>query len=398
MAARAGVRSRAGRSGAKVPSDVARSRPMRGETSKRVGAERVGARAGAEKRARNGAPRDRVVEIQRARLLAAALGAIDELGYPQATVARVASRARVSRRTFYDLFENREDCLLAALENALEMIRGELAYADLDGLSWRERVRTGLATILGFFDREPVLARVCVVQALRGGPRVLERREQVLGELARVVDEGRFESARSRECPSVTAEGLVGASFTILYGRLLRGETEPLMSLLGELMGMIVLPYQGPAAARREQAKPHAVVPDISFSVSSAARGENDGFDVVKSDRGDEGEVGWAGGGTDPLAGVSMRMTYRTALVLDTIAQRPGVSNRKVADQAEIADQGQVSKLLSRLERLGLIENTGEGHAKGEANAWTLTGTGRRVAQAIRTSSSQTATGEEIVR
>ncbi len=116
--------------------------------------------------------RERVVEIQSARLLAATLGAIDELGYPRVTVAHIASRARVSRRTFYELYGNREDCLLAALESVVETIREELVAADLDGLPWRERVRAGLWSILSFFEREPVLARVCVVQALRGGPKV----------------------------------------------------------------------------------------------------------------------------------------------------------------------------------------------------------------------------------
>src|SRR5580700_1212586 len=159
MASRARVRTRS------RPAVVARSRVSRG-----------------------GAPRARVVEIQRSRLLAGALGAIEELGYPRVTVAHIASRARVSRRTFYELFDDREDCLLAALESVVETIRDELARTELAGLSWRERVRTGLWTILSFFEREPVLARVCVVQALRGGPRVLERRERALMELARVVD------------------------------------------------------------------------------------------------------------------------------------------------------------------------------------------------------------------
>ncbi len=61
------------------------------------------------------------------------------------------------------------------------------------------------------------------------------------------------------------------------------------------------------------------------------------------------------------------------------------MSNRTVAEYAGIADQGQVSKLLARLERLGLIENTGQGHARGERNAWRLTPTGVRVTQGIRT-------------
>jgi AcrR family transcriptional regulator len=316
--------------------------------------------------ARVEAPRDRVVEIQRSRLMAAALGAIEELGYPRVTVAHIAARARVSRRTFYELFGNREDCLLAALESVVEMVRDELSHADLDDLPWRERVRMGLWTILSFFAREPVLARVCIVQALRGGPRVLESRERVLAELARVIDEGRSEgSSRNVQCPPLTAEGLVGASCSIVYGRLLRDEREPLTDLLPELMGMIVLPYQGPAPARREQARPVPVLSRDAPPASSAADGGDDGV------------------GSDLLAGVPMRLTYRTALVLEAIARRPGVSNRVVAELAEISDQGQASKLLARLERLGLVANTGMGHSKGEPNAWALTRTGIRVAQGI---------------
>ena len=122
-----------------------------------------------------------LAEIQRSRLLAAAVRAVDELGWANTTVADVVGRSRISRRTFYETFANREECLVAVLEDILGVIAGELAVAGLDGLVWRERVRRGLWAILGFFDREPVLARVCVVQALSGGPGVLERREEILG-------------------------------------------------------------------------------------------------------------------------------------------------------------------------------------------------------------------------
>lgn len=81
-----------------------------------------------------------------------------------------------------------------------------------------------------------------------------------------------------------------------------------------------------------------------------------------------------------------MRLTYRTARVLECIAGRPGVSNRGVADLAGVADPGQISKLLARLERLGLTVNTGLGHTKGEPNAWELTPLGRQVAQRLRMS------------
>jgi DNA-binding PadR family transcriptional regulator len=55
-----------------------------------------------------------------------------------------------------------------------------------------------------------------------------------------------------------------------------------------------------------------------------------------------------------------------------------------IADRAGISDPGQISKLLRRLERIGLLVNTHQGHLKGEPNAWTLTGKGERVAQSIR--------------
>ncbi|HEV3320507.1 MAG TPA: TetR family transcriptional regulator [Solirubrobacteraceae bacterium] len=312
--------------------------------------------------------------MQRSRMLAAALEAIDELGYPRVTVAHVTVRARVSRRTFYELFGNREDCLLAALESVVELVGEELARVGIDNLSWRERVRTGLWMILAFLEREPMLARVVVVQALRGGPRVLESRERALAMLADVVDEGRLESARGVECQPLTAEGLVGAAFAIVYGRLLRGEREPLTGLFGELMEMIVRPYMGPAAARRERARP---VPVAAPSAAVAS-----GMGPVVSD--DEPAGGRGGGSGDPLVGVPMRLTYRTALVLEAIAGRPGVSNRVVGDLAGISDQGQISKLLARLERLGLAQNTGGGHVRGEPNAWSLTELGCEVALRLR--------------
>jgi AcrR family transcriptional regulator len=305
---------------------------------------------------------EQLVEIQRSRLIAGAVRAIDELGYAQTTVGQITRHASVSRRTFYELFADREECLTAVLEEVVGMVAAELGEAGLDGLPWRERVRRGVEVILRFFDREPALARVCVVQALRGGPVVLERREEILAGLAAVVDEGRLEGPRGEGCTSLTAEGLVGAAFAIVYARLLKGERVPLTSLLCELMGMIVLPYLGRAAARRERLRPMAQVPQGS-------RGRPEGA---------------ARPGGNPLEGVRMRLTYRTARVLEGVAAHPGASNRMLCDYAGVGDPGQMSKLLARLERVGLLLNTGGGHAKGEPNAWTLTSRGEQVTRSVR--------------
>ena len=91
--------------------------------------------------------------------------------------------------------------------------------------------------------------------------------------------------------------------------------------------------------------------------------------------------------GPDPFKGLPIRFTYRTARVLDTIASEGGQgscpSNRHIADTSGIADEGQMSRLLRRLESCELIENRGEGHAKGEPNAWALTERGQAIQSAI---------------
>ena len=79
-----------------------------------------------------------------------------------------------------------------------------------------------------------------------------------------------------------------------------------------------------------------------------------------------------------------MRLTHRTVRVLATIAAQPGLSNRQISQRAGITDQGQISRLLSRLARLQLIENTGQGQRKGSANAWRLTRHGEAVERTIR--------------
>jgi AcrR family transcriptional regulator len=338
---------------------MAAAKPPPGSARVTPGTGKVAVRRRGVRASKPFSDRGQVSGMQRARLIGAAVPVVDEVGWSGVTVAQIAARARVSRRTFYDLFSDRDDCLLAVLDDAVVRIEAELGLAVLE-VSWRVRVRGGLWTILSFLDREPVLARVCVVEALRGGPRVLERRQEIFARLALILGEGRGESPRE-ETSRLTAEGLVGAAFTIIQARLLRGEQEPLTGLVGELMGMIVLPYLGPAAARREQHRTDLT--PASVLARKPSRSQQD-------DR-------------DPLREVPMRLTYRTARVLQAAGECPGASNRVIGERADLYDQGQISKLLARLGRLGLVENTGEGQARGESNAWRLTGLGERVTEQL---------------
>ncbi len=307
----------------------------------------------------NGLPRGQVTEIQRRRMLAAAVDAVEEVGYARMTVAQVIGRARVSRKTFYDVFADREDCFLAAFEQALSQASLITREAYERESVWREGVRSALGRLLVFMDEEPGLAKLCVVEALAAGEKVLERRAQILDEIAEVIDHGRFLTNTSREPPAVTAEGIVGGVFAVLHTRLLEEGDEPLTNLLGPLMSMIVLPYLGARAAARELGRP--------------------ALEVVK-ERTPRGQSR----SRDPLEGLNMRLTYRTVRVLMVIGEHPGASNREIAEGSGIIDQGQISKLLNRLARLKLVENRGEGQEKGAANAWHLTPRGAQVERATR--------------
>ena len=190
---------------------------------------------------------------------------------------------------------------------------------------------------------------------------MLRSREQILTRLTSAIDAGRGEGKSAAQAPALSAEGLVGAVESILYTRLLRGEREPLSGLLNELTGMIVLPYLGTSVARREFTRALPSVPRKSASRKFA--------------------LGAGMQQDDPLTDIPMRLTYRTARVLEAAAQQPGASNRLIGEHAGIPDQGQVSKLLARLQGLGLFTNTAgrNAHTKGAANAWRLTDLGERI-------------------
>jgi AcrR family transcriptional regulator len=296
----------------------------------------------------------RVTEIQRARILAAMVDVIAEHGAANVTVAHIVARSGVSRRTFYELFGDREDCLLAALDDAVARASGYVLRSYDRGARWRERIRSGLVGLLEFLQDEPAMGRLLVVESLGAGPLALQRRSRALAHAITAVDEGRCESKTVKEPPPLTAEGIVGGVLSVLHARLLEHEPGSLLELTGPLMSMIVLPYQGATAAQRELERP---LPEHHTPQHP--------------------------GSTDPLRDLEMRLTYRTVRVLIAVAEHPGSSNRQVGISAGMQDQGQISKLLARLHRLGLIHNTPTTPSQGAPNAWTLTPKGTEVEQAL---------------
>lgn len=312
------------------------------------------ARAGARQ---SGLARKQVSDIQRARMLAAMADVAAERGALDASVSHVVARSGVSRRTFYEIFEGREDCFLAAFDDAVERAGETAVAAYRSERSWRSRMRAGLSALLDFCEREPVLGRLLFVDSLGGGPPVQARRRAVVVQLIALVDEGRSETAPRDSPPQLSAEGVVGAVLAVIHARLLEKRSPgDLIEIVNPLMNMIVLPYLGRAAANKEleQAVQH----------SMPARS--------------------TGGGNHLLRDLGMRLTYRTVRVLGALEQWPKGSNRRIAESSGISDQGQISRLLARLEGLGLVENVGMDTDRGAPNAWLLTEKGRELQGIIR--------------
>jgi AcrR family transcriptional regulator len=312
--------------------------------------------------------RERVVEIQRTRLLEALFDVSAERGAGNVAVVHIVERAGVSRRTFYELYADREQCFLGGFDEAIARASSHVLDGYDPHAGWAGRLRSALTGLLRFLDVERGAGQLLIVGSLGAGPRAIERRRRVLAQIIALVDEGRSETKSGHELPPLTAEGVIGGALSILHTRLLESPQPPtaqgrgrrsvegdsLIELTGPLTSMIVLPYLGPAAARRELARP--------VSRRRPAGQANPG---------------------DPLRDVGMRLTYRTVRALMSIAANPGASNREIGLGAGMEDQGQISKLLARLQRLDLIHNTRAAATRGAPNAWGLTERGWRVQRAI---------------
>jgi AcrR family transcriptional regulator len=301
-----------------------------------------------------------VEEVQRTRILEAMAEAIAERGAGGTTVtaADVITRSGVSSGAFYEAFPDRDACLFAAFELGVLRARKVILPAYDAEPRWLDAIKAALVAFLRFLEDEPAFGRLLVVYSMSGEAQVLRRRVQILGALAAAVDRGRLQVPAGRQRPpAVIAEGVIGAVLAVLQNRLLADEAGVVMDLFGSLVSIIVLPYLGTGVARRELTRP---APPIRTSAG----------------------IGRKGAGRSVEHG-GVRLTERTVRVLSAIANYPGASNREVADRAGIVDQGQISKLLGRLQARGLIAKVAEGRTRGAPNSWHLTERGALMLQDV---------------
>ena len=197
-------------------------------------------------------PAELVRAIQRERLLVSMVKTATEVGYSALTVQNVLTRAGISRPTFYEQFEDKEDCFLAAFDACAARLkkRVESAVADA-GPGWRKQLRDGIAELLRFIGDEPEEARTVIVEARASSPAGLRRRDELLDHFAGCIDALVREDLD--ETPSaIAAAGVVGGIESVLYARLQKRETAELNALLPSLMYFAVLAYAGQQLAGEE--------------------------------------------------------------------------------------------------------------------------------------------------
>jgi AcrR family transcriptional regulator len=195
---------------------------------------------------RHGLPRQFVTSNQRERLVVAIADVCSSSGYAAMSVEDIVVASGVSRRTFYDNFQDKDDAFAAAFEEitARLLTRVRMAYDANEGLV--TRARETLRALLGFLADEPAFADMCVVEALAAGPVVIDRRMANLRALSDLIDETAAAMLPPARRPSpIIAEALVGGIFEVVYSRVLAGRHAELPGLLPGLIFTLLLPYAG---------------------------------------------------------------------------------------------------------------------------------------------------------
>jgi AcrR family transcriptional regulator len=202
---------------------------------------------------RHGLPRDFVVHNQRERLIAGLAEAIAEKGYGGTTIADITRHAAVSRRTFYEHFDGKDECFVAAFDSATEQLRERVDAAFKAEDEWTDALRAGIDAMLVFLASEPNLARLAMVEAMVAGPVVVARYDaavQTFLPYFAAGREGRPKAVLARLSDS-TEEALVGGMVSLISRRIVAGQSEELESLLPDLTEFTLAPYVGNDEAAR---------------------------------------------------------------------------------------------------------------------------------------------------
>lgn len=296
---------------------------------------------------------------QRARILEAMVYVVRERGYAGASVGRVCERAKVSHHTFATFFDGLEACFLAVLEEGALQAHTLIAQAFERETLWIDGARSGLAALLMDFDANHDLAYALLVEATAAGAWAREARERHVAEITSMIEESWKPHARAEPHP-LAAAGVMASLLGVLHTHLVTRGSEPLIELLGPAMGLVTAPYLPPAAVALEVERSK----QLAIELARGARSSRVGTSATRV----------------PVA-LSDPRAHRARACVRYLRTHPGSSNREIAAAVGIAGHTQISALLARLARIGLLTKRSRG--PGHSNAWSLTPRGLQIAAVL---------------
>jgi AcrR family transcriptional regulator len=304
-----------------------------------------------------------VVDVSRRRLLDAMAEIVGDRGYESATVTAICARAGLSRQTFYQRFESREACFIALLDQAYGQGEALVAQAFKSSATWRDGLREAFAAILCLFESRPGLARVWMIESITAGPWALAHRERRILQLTEsIVEYWTTRPAAPRRLEPLIASTVMAAVVAAIQRQILTVPGEPLIDLLGPLMGIATRPFLDRAAVADEIRRGEQIAREISADAHPAI-GLPD-RDVLSI----------------PTALLDPR-AHRARAVLSYLISHRGASNRELARGIGIVSDTQMSVLLKRLAALEMVHK--QAGTPGRPNSSTLTANGEAVAKAL---------------
>jgi AcrR family transcriptional regulator len=200
---------------------------------------------------RHGLPANIVADHQRERLIAATIEMVAKRGYRGTSVDHIVKSARVGYVAFYELFDGKEDCFLAAFDRIVEETREVLSAAVAGETEWPQQVCAALAALVDLIAADPARARVGLVEVQTAGRVAYSRYEEALNSVVPKMREGRALSGTAAGLSDTLEEATLGGIAWILHQRLVRGEAEKIGELRGETIRIALSPYLGEAEAER---------------------------------------------------------------------------------------------------------------------------------------------------
>jgi AcrR family transcriptional regulator len=197
-----------------------------------------------------------VARNQRQRILAAVAETTAARGYARMSVEDVVRGAGVSRRTFYELFPNKDQVFLEAYDQVANLLLAGVKAAYEGETGFSARVTAGFRAFLELLEASPAFARMCIVEVMAAGPEAVAKRSAVMGEFAKLIEENAASELDSHgRVPAMHAQTIVAGAYEAVYRMIAAGETDRLSTLLPDLVESALLPYVGEeAAAAQKQA------------------------------------------------------------------------------------------------------------------------------------------------